>query len=111
MKKAFKMVGYVLLFLVAFVAIYILTNDVHTDLVLPKKDSLIDWGRHIKFENTFDKSHSCARRDGLGRQGFLLRNADWSRFEIQHGVQSRVQSEHFGDSHDVLPNHVGSCKL
>lgn len=104
MKKALKIVGYTLLFLVAFVAvyllvafvlsrisvekeantrsdvsIYILTNGVHTDLVLPIKDSLIDWSRHIKFENTASKDSSMRYvAMGWGDKGFYLETPTWA---------------------------------
>jgi uncharacterized protein (TIGR02117 family) len=104
MKKAFKIVGYALLFLVAFVAIYllaafalsrisvereanareevaiyILTNGVHTDLVLPIKDSLIDWSQHIKFENTVSKDSSMRYvAMGWGDKGFYLETPTWA---------------------------------
>lgn len=104
MKKALKIVGYTLLFLVAFVAvyllaafvlsrisvekepvaasdvsIYILTNGVHTDLVMPIKDSLIDWSQHIKFENTVGKDSSMRYvAMGWGDKGFYLETPTWA---------------------------------
>jgi len=104
MKKALKIVGYTLLFLVSFVgiyllaafflsrisvekepvaasdvSIYILTNGVHTDLVLPIKDSLIDWSRHIKFENTVGKDSSMRYvAMGWGDKGFYLETPTWA---------------------------------
>ena len=34
------------------VEVYILTNGVHTDIVVPIKNEQIDWSKQIKFENT-----------------------------------------------------------
>jgi multisubunit Na+/H+ antiporter MnhC subunit len=35
--------------------IYILTNGVHTDIVVPLKTEEIDWSKEVKFENTISK--------------------------------------------------------
>ena len=35
---------------------YILTNGVHTDLVVPIKSAEIDWSKEIPIENTISKS-------------------------------------------------------
>jgi len=37
------------------VAIYIKTNGVHTDLVVPVKNKQIDWSSQVKFSNTLLK--------------------------------------------------------
>jgi len=80
LKKTFKIVGRILLSFIAFVALYALaaytlpqisvakevitlpditiyihTNGVHTDVVLPITNNLFDWRRDIKFENTISK--------------------------------------------------------
>lgn len=61
------------------VSIFILTNGVHTDLVLPIKNPQMDWSREIKFNNT-------ASRDSLmeyvalgwGDKGFYLNTPTWA---------------------------------
>ena len=58
---------------------YILTNGVHTDLVLPVRTSQIDWSQKIPFENTLSK-----RTDfryiafGWGDKGFYLDTPTWA---------------------------------
>ena len=37
------------------IAIYIKTNGVHTDIVVPIKNEFYDWSQKIKFENTTSK--------------------------------------------------------
>ncbi len=37
------------------IPIYIYTNGVHTDIVMPVKNDLHDWGAEIPFENTKSK--------------------------------------------------------
>ena len=74
-KKAFKYIGIFLLTLVSYgmivtlmsyitvnnnkfagdkskVEIYILSNGVHTDIVVPVKNDTFDWSKQIKFEHT-----------------------------------------------------------
>ena len=34
------------------VEIYIMTNGVHTDIVVPVKNEQTDWSKSVKFENT-----------------------------------------------------------
>ncbi|MBP7172927.1 MAG: TIGR02117 family protein [Cloacibacterium sp.] len=58
---------------------YILTNGVHTDLVMPIKTHLIDWSQKIPFENTVSQ-----RTDfryiafGWGDKGFYLDTPTWA---------------------------------
>ncbi|OXA77290.1 conserved hypothetical protein [Flavobacterium aquidurense] len=104
MKKALKIVlkiflgflGFILLYLiVAFslskitvnqepktkpeVEIYILTNGVHTDIVMPTKTDQIDWSKQVKFENTkaADSTYKYIAM-GWGDKGFYLETPEWS---------------------------------
>lgn len=64
-------------------SIYILTNGVHTDLVLPIKTPQIDWSQQLKFENTKGK-----RTDynliaiGWGDKGFYLDTPTWAELKF-----------------------------
>lgn len=60
------------------VDIYILSNGVHTDLVLPIRTEIIDWSMHLPFENTTAKD-STARflAFGWGDKGFYLETPTW----------------------------------
>ena len=108
MKKALKIFGLGFLgiflflsiyFLVAFVlgrmgtgeekgtkdelSIYILTNGVHTDLVLPIKTEQIDWSEKIKFENTKGKQTDYQYLAvGWGDKGFYLDTPTWAELKF-----------------------------
>jgi len=64
-------------------SIYILTNGVHTDLVLPIKTPQIDWSQQLRFENTKGK-----RTDynfiaiGWGDKGFYLDTPSWAELKF-----------------------------
>jgi uncharacterized protein (TIGR02117 family) len=61
------------------VDIYIMTNGVHTDIVVPVKNDQADWSKRIKFENTIGKD-STARYVGFGwgDKGFYLQTPTWA---------------------------------
>lgn len=61
------------------VEIYILTNGVHTDIVMPTKNDQIDWSKQVKFENT-QKADSTYKyiAMGWGDKGFYLETPEWS---------------------------------
>jgi uncharacterized protein (TIGR02117 family) len=60
------------------VPIYILTNGVHTDLVLPIKNELKDWSKDVLFENTYSKDSLVEWLAlGWGDKGFYLYTPTW----------------------------------
>lgn len=61
------------------IPIYILTNGVHTDIVMPIKNEQIDWTRRVKFENTkaADSTYKYLAM-GWGDKGFYLETPEWS---------------------------------
>ena len=61
------------------VSIYILTNGVHTDLVVPIKNESKDWSQEIKVENTKAKDSTAQFiAFGWGDKGFYLNTPQWS---------------------------------
>lgn len=61
------------------VAIYIKTNGVHTDIVLPVKNQFKDWSQQIKFESTQSRDSTAAYLAfGWGDKGFYLDTPEWS---------------------------------
>ncbi|MDI1317507.1 TIGR02117 family protein [Flavobacterium sp.] len=61
------------------VPIYIRTNGVHTDIVVPVKNSIKDWSQQIKFENTQSKDTMAQYLAfGWGDKGFYLDTPEWS---------------------------------
>jgi len=58
---------------------YILTNGVHTDLVVPVKSAEIDWSKEIPFENTLSKKTDFKYLSiGWGDKGFYLDTPTWA---------------------------------
>jgi uncharacterized protein (TIGR02117 family) len=67
----------------ADVDIYIMTNGVHTDIVVPVKNNQADWAREVKFENTVGKD-TTARYVGFGwgDKGFYLNTPTWAQLKF-----------------------------
>ncbi|MFH7013187.1 TIGR02117 family protein [Flavobacterium sp. FlaQc-52] len=61
------------------VQIFILTNGVHTDIVMPVKNDQIDWSQQVQFKNTkaADSTYNYIAM-GWGDKGFYLETPDWS---------------------------------
>ena len=60
------------------ITIYILTNGVHTDLVVPVKSILYDWSSHVQYCNTVSKdSNYQYLAMGWGNKGFYLETPEW----------------------------------
>lgn len=61
------------------VQIFILTNGVHTDIVMPVKNDQIDWSQQVQFKNTkaADSTYNYITM-GWGDKGFYLETPDWS---------------------------------
>jgi len=104
LKKSLKLIGKVLLGLIALlllylvnafmlsritieeepnepdeIAVYILTNGVHTDIVMPVKTAQVDWSQQIKHSNTqrADSTYSHIAM-GWGDKGFYLETPTWA---------------------------------
>lgn len=61
------------------VYIYILTNGMHTDIVVPVKSEQIDWSLEIKFTDTLSKDSTYNYVGfGWGDKGFYLDTPEWS---------------------------------
>ena len=61
------------------VEIFILTNGVHTDIVMPTKNDQIDWSKEIQFKNTkaADSTYKYIAM-GWGDKGFYLETPTWA---------------------------------
>ncbi len=61
------------------VSIYIKTNGVHTDIILPVKNEIKNWSSQIKFENTKSNDTTATYLAfGWGNKGFYLDTPEWS---------------------------------
>ena len=104
MKKLLKYLGYTIFGLISFilfylisayclsristnkelettkdVTIYIKTNGVHTDIVVPVKNNQIDWSKEIKFTNTaLNDTTMRYLAMGWGDKGFYLETPKWA---------------------------------
>src|SRR3954463_856759 len=60
------------------VTIYIKTNRVHTDIVVPVKNDQFDWSKDVQFANTISKdSIEKYVAFGWGDKGFYLETPTW----------------------------------
>ena len=61
------------------IPIYILTNGVHTDIVVPTRSEQIDWSKMVEFSNTqlTDTTFQYLAL-GWGDKGFYLETPEWS---------------------------------
>jgi uncharacterized protein (TIGR02117 family) len=65
------------------VTIYILTNGVHTDIVVPVKNEQMDWSKELKFENTKGKDTVASFVGmGWGDKGFYLNTPTWAQLKF-----------------------------
>lgn len=63
--------------------IFIKSNGVHTDIVLPIKSDIIDWSELFPFENTLSKSTDFSYVGiGWGDKGFYLDTPTWSELKV-----------------------------
>jgi len=71
------------------VTVYILSNGVHTDIVLPIKTDLIDWSQLVKFEHT-EGNDSTAQfvAFGWGDKGFYLETPTWAELKFSVAVKA-----------------------
>lgn len=61
------------------VTIYILSNGVHTDIVVPVRNEYKDWTNEVLFDNTKSKdSNMLYVAMGWGDKGFYLETPQWS---------------------------------
>lgn len=77
------------------IAIYIMTNGVHTDIVLPTQCEEADWCAEVKYANTLQADTTCRYLAlGWGDKGFYLETPTWAdlkastAFEAAFGLGS-----------------------
>lgn len=65
------------------VSIYIITNGDHTDVVVPVKNEVKDWGREIKYANTLSHDTTPTLLAlGWGDKGFYLNTPTWAQLKF-----------------------------
>ncbi len=93
--------------------IYILTNGVHTDIVVPVRNDQMDWSREIKYTNT-ETADSTYQYLGMGwgDKGFYLDTPTWAElkasvaFKAAFGLSTTAMHTTF---HTAL-SESDSCK-
>lgn len=138
-KKSLKIIGWTLLGIISFfilyiisalsiskisvnsdvsqkdkpIEIFILSNGVHTDIVVPIKNEIKDWSKEIRFHQTKSKDslvHYLAF--GWGDKGFYLNTPEWSdlkastAFNAAFGLSSSAMHTTFYKK----MNENASCK-
>lgn len=77
---------------------FILTNGVHTDIVVPVRSSVIDWSREIPFSNTHRKDTLAQWiAFGWGDKGFYLETPTWADLTFSTAFKAM-----FGLSHSAI---------
>jgi uncharacterized protein (TIGR02117 family) len=65
------------------IEIFIKSNGVHTDIVCPVKNEIIDWTKDFKFENTKSKDTNAKYLAfGWGDKGFDLETPTWAELKF-----------------------------
>jgi len=71
------------------IAIYILTNGVHTDIVLPVRTTYIDWSEQLLYEHvkSVDDTYNYVAM-GWGDKGFYLQTPTWADLKFSVVVKA-----------------------
>ncbi|MES2812813.1 MAG: TIGR02117 family protein [Bacteroidota bacterium] len=71
------------------IPVYILSNGVHTDIVLPVKNHLFDWTQKVKYENTIAKDSTAQLvAFGWGDKGFYLETPTWADLKVSTALKA-----------------------
>ena len=71
------------------IPIYILTNGVHTDIVLPIKNEHHDWSNQLKFEHTKSKDTTYQYAAlGWGDKGFYMETPTWADLKASTALKA-----------------------
>jgi uncharacterized protein (TIGR02117 family) len=65
------------------VSIYILTNGVHTDLVLPFQNEQMDWNKYVSPSATTSRKTTDFVAFGWGDKGFYLQTKTWDDLKLK----------------------------
>lgn len=94
------------------IEIYLSSNGIHTDLILPVENSVCDWKEKIKFSNTFNPINSKYVSFGWGNKDFYLKCKTWddlkftTAFNAAFGLSSSLMHvscyDELNESEDCL---------
>jgi len=77
------------------ITIYLLSNGVHTDVVVPVKSEFIDWSKIVRYENTNGKDTTLPWvAFGWGDKGFYLQTPTWAdlKFSVAFNAVTGLSS-------------------
>lgn len=87
------------------ISIYIMTNGVHTDIVVPVKNEIMDWSTVTRFEHTESKDTTFRYvAFGWGDKGFYLQTPQWSDLKFSVAFKAMF---HLGST----AMHVDFCSV
>lgn len=71
------------------IPIYLYTNGVHTDIVVPTKNEIMDWSEKVPYENTrSQKSDLPYLAIGWGDKGFYLDTPTWADLKASTALKA-----------------------
>lgn len=71
------------------VDIFILSNGIHTDIVVPAKNEFYDWTKEVKFEHTKSKDTTFNfLAMGWGDRGFYLETPTWADLKVSTALKA-----------------------
>jgi uncharacterized protein (TIGR02117 family) len=71
------------------VEVFIKTNGVHTDIIVPIKNEIKDWSKEIKFNQTKSKDSLMNYvAIGWGDKGFYLNTPQWSDLKVSTAIKA-----------------------
>ena len=80
---------------VAEVPVYIKTNGVHTDIVVPVRNEQTDWSRDILFSNTASGDTTAQfLAFGWGDKGFYLETPTWADLKFSTAFKAALALSH-----------------
>ena len=68
-------------------AIYISTNGIHSDIVMPIKTEVIDWSEKIKYSDAKDNIQNFVAV-GWGNRDFFIKVPSWSQLELSIAIKA-----------------------
>lgn len=71
------------------IAIYLYTNGVHTDIVVPTKNEIMDWSEKIPYKNTLSQMTDFQYLAiGWGDKGFYLETPTWADLKVSTALKA-----------------------
>lgn len=70
------------------ITIYLLSNGMHTDLVLPTQNDFIDWTTKVSTDDTKGKKRGDWLAFGWGDKGFYLNTPTWADLKFSTAVKA-----------------------